>query len=78
MTPAPAPLARTRRRAFPVRQPRADRLSLPGLLHAVHSHPELPEDERENVQRIRAKVARRSVVIDVELVSEPALLGSGA
>lgn len=77
MTPAPLAPAPSPPRRFPVRQKQlAERLSLPGLLHALHGHPDLLEDERESVQRIRAKVSRRLLVIDVQPVAE--CLGSGA
>jgi hypothetical protein len=58
-----APLARRR---FPVRQPRAGQLSLPGLLHAAETHPELPAMLRPVVLALRRAVVDHRV-IDVEV-----------
>lgn len=68
----PAPLAPPRRR-FPVRQPRTDQLSLPTLLAAAESHPELAEGLRPMVRTIRkmqAAHALRLVDATCEVVSE--------
>lgn len=71
--PVPLPPPRSsRRKPFA----RRDQLSLPGLLHAVETHPELPAKLRGRVFELRREVALRAVVIDVEPVTEQ--LGGGA
>lgn len=70
--PAPLPPPRRRRGLFE----RRDQLSLPGLLHAVETHPELPAPLRSRVLDLRREVASRALVIDVQ--PQVDLLGGGA
>lgn len=77
MTPAaaPAPLPSPPRRRRGLFE-RRDQLSLPGLLHAVETHPELPSPLRGRVLELRREVAARSLVIDVAPQADQ--LGKGA
>jgi hypothetical protein len=58
--PAPSPAPR---RAFPVRQkPLAEKLSLPGHLHAAETHPDMPESLRPVLRALRRVVADRTAI----------------
>jgi hypothetical protein len=78
MTPAPlAPAPHSKRRGFPLRQPRPGQLSLLGLLHAAETHPDLPEVLRPVLLGARKAVSEYRAIdadaIDVSPVETLAL-----